>query len=95
MNALKSGVFVVLACGAVVAGGVSFTRAMWAEEGRVGRRGPDGPPAVVVPAGPRPPAGSLFAMRFAADPKHDGEAPGPSYQWAKAGSAHGRRSTDW
>ncbi|MDR3619507.1 MAG: sigma-70 family RNA polymerase sigma factor [Paludisphaera borealis] len=80
MSVLKSSVLAVLACGAVVAGGLSISRGMPAQDAR---SSPDGPPAVVAPSGSRPPAGSLLAMQVAADPKHDGEAPGPLYRWAK------------
>jgi len=82
MKLLKSSLYAVLAFGAIGVGAISITRGMRAEEGRPPRQGPDGPPAFMVPAGPRPPAGSLFALRFVATEKHD-EPVSPDYQWVK------------
>ena len=82
MRMIRSSLYAVLALGAIGVGAVSITRVMQAEEARPPRQGPDGPPAAMVPGKPRPPAGSLFALRFIAAEKRD-KPDSPDYQWMK------------
>ena len=94
MNSMKLTILTVLAAGSIAMTAVAMTVGMFAAEGpKLGPHRGD-PPAPVVPSGPRPPAGSVFEMRFAADQKHDGDSPGkPGYRWVKVDPG-GRMSLD-
>jgi hypothetical protein len=67
----------ILSGAALVAAGHPWSQALSASTG-------PGRPALVQPATPRPPAGSLLQFRIVADSTHDADArEGPGYRWFK------------
>ena len=84
MNLIKLTVLSILAAGSIVTATIALKDGMFVAEGPRIEPDRDDPLGSAVKSGPRPPAGSLFEMRFAADQKHDADArDNVGYRWVK------------